>query len=74
MLLKTNPYLSIVNSYIIDSPSPINISYIWNYGSLLGLCLIIQIVSGVTLAMHYTPEVNLAFISVEHIMRDVSNG
>jgi len=74
MLLKTNPYLSIVNSYIIDSPSPINLSYIWNYGSLLGLCLIIQIISGVTLAMHYTPEVNLAFISVEHIMRDVSNG
>ena len=74
MLLKTNPYLSIVNSYVIDSPSPINISYIWNYGSLLGLCLIIQIISGVTLAMHYTPEVNLAFISVEHIMRDVSNG
>jgi ubiquinol-cytochrome c reductase cytochrome b subunit len=74
MLLKTNPYLSIVNSYIIDSPSPVNLSYIWNYGSLLGLCLIIQIISGVTLAMHYTPEVNLAFISVEHIMRDVSNG
>jgi len=74
MLLKTNPYLSIVNSYIIDSPSPINLSYIWNYGSLLGLCLIIQIISGVTLAMHYTPEVNLAFISVEHIMRDVNNG
>jgi len=74
MLLKTNPYLSIMNSYIIDSPSPSNLSYIWNYGSLLGLCLIIQIISGVTLAMHYTPEVNLAFISVEHIMRDVNNG
>jgi ubiquinol-cytochrome c reductase cytochrome b subunit len=74
MLLKSNPYLSIINSYVIDSPSPINLSYIWNYGSLLGLCLIIQIISGVTLAMHYTPEINLAFISVEHIMRDVSNG
>jgi len=74
MYLKTNPYLSIINSYIIDSPSPINLSYIWNYGSLLGLCLIIQIISGVTLAMHYTPEVNLAFLSVEHIMRDVNNG
>ena len=73
-MLKTNPYLSILNSYIIDSPSPINLSYIWNYGSLLGLCLIIQIISGVTLAMHYTPEVNLAFLSVEHIMRDVNNG
>ena len=68
MLLKTNPYLSIVNSYVIDSPSPSNLSYIWNYGSLLGLCLVIQIISGITLAMHYTPEVNLAFISVEHII------
>ena len=66
-VIKTQPILAIANSYLIDSPSPSNISYLWNYGSLLGLCLIIQIVTGVTLAMHYTANVDLAFISVEHI-------
>jgi len=50
--LKRNPILSLINSYVIDSPSPLNLSYLWNYGSLLGVCLIIQIISGVTLAMH----------------------
>jgi group I intron endonuclease len=73
-LLKTHPFLSLVNSYVIDSPSPSNISYLWNYGSLLGVVLIIQIVTGVTLAMHYTPHIDLAFISVEHIMRDINYG
>ena len=72
--LKRNPILSLINSYVIDSPSPLNLSYLWNYGSLLGLCLVIQIVSGVVLAMHYCPNVDLAFSSVEHIMRDVNNG
>lgn len=52
-LLKTHPFLSLVNSYVIDSPSPSNISYLWNYGSLLGIVLVIQIVTGITLAMHY---------------------
>jgi ubiquinol-cytochrome c reductase cytochrome b subunit len=73
-ILKSHPLLSLVNSYIIDSPQPSNISYLWNFGSLLALCLGIQIVTGVTLAMHYTPSVNEAFDSVEHIMRDVNNG
>jgi ubiquinol-cytochrome c reductase cytochrome b subunit len=73
-LLKSNPLLSLVNSYIVDSPQPVNISYVWNFGSLLALCLGIQIVTGVILAMHYTPNVDLAFISVEHIMRDVNYG
>jgi group I intron endonuclease len=73
-LLKTHPFLSLVNSYLIDSPSPSNISYLWNYGSLLGIVLVIQIATGVTLAMHYVPHVDLAFISVEHIMRDVNYG
>jgi len=73
-LLKTQPILALANSYIIDSPSPSNISYLWNYGSLLGFCLVLQIVTGVTLAMHYTPNADLAFISVEHIMRDVNFG
>ena len=51
-ILKTQPILSLVNSYIIDSPSPSNISYLWNFGSLLGLCLVIQILTGVTLAIN----------------------
>ena len=73
-LLKSHPLLSILNSYIIDSPQPSNLSYLWNFGSLLGLCLGIQIITGVTLAMHYNPSVQDAFNSVEHIMRDVNNG
>jgi ubiquinol-cytochrome c reductase cytochrome b subunit len=63
-----------VNSYVIDASQPSNISYLWNFGSLLAVCLIIQIVTGVTLAMHYNPSVLEAFNSVEHIMRDVNNG
>jgi ubiquinol-cytochrome c reductase cytochrome b subunit len=73
-ILKSNPLLKMVNSYVIDSPQPSNISYLWNFGSLLAFCLIIQIVTGVTLGMHYTPNVLEAFDSVEHIMRDVNNG
>ena len=73
-IFKSHPLLKIVNSYVIDSPTPSNISYLWNFGSLLGFCLVIQIVTGVTLGMHYTPNVLEAFDSVEHIMRDVNNG
>lgn len=73
-ILKSHPLLKIVNSYVIDSPQPSNISYFWNFGSLLGVSLVIQIVTGVTLAMHYNPSVLEAFNSVEHIMRDVNNG
>ena len=73
-LLKSQSLLSLVNSYVVDSPQPANLSYMWNFGSLLALCLGIQIVTGVLLAMHYTPNVDLAFISVEHIMRDVNYG
>lgn len=73
-VLKSHPILSLVNSYIVDSPQPANISYMWNFGSLLGLCLIIQILTGIFLAMHYSPNVDLAFASVEHIMRDVNYG
>ena len=72
--LKTHVLLRLVNSYIVDSPQPANISYLWNFGSLLAVCLIIQILTGAFLAMHYTPNVDLAFNSVEHIMRDVNNG
>nr|YP_010480580.1 cytochrome b [Aspergillus coremiiformis]UVN15343.1 cytochrome b [Aspergillus coremiiformis] len=73
-ILKSHPLLKLLNGYLIDSPQPANISYLWNFGSLLALCLVIQIVTGVTLAMHYTPSVLEAFNSVEHIMRDVNNG
>jgi quinol-cytochrome oxidoreductase complex cytochrome b subunit len=65
-LLKTHPFLSLVNSYVIDSPIPVNITYLWNFGSLLGLVLVIQIITGVTLATHYVPNIDLAFASIEH--------
>jgi group I intron endonuclease len=71
---KSNPYLALVNSYMIDSPQPSSINYWWNVGSLLGLCLVIQIASGIFLAMHYSSHIELAFDSVEHIMRDVNAG
>jgi len=73
-IFKSHPLLKLVNSYVIDSPQPSNLSYLWNFGSLLAFCLIIQIVTGVTLAMHYNPSVLEAFNSIEHIMRDVNNG
>ncbi len=73
-LLKSNVLLRLLNSYIVDSPQPANLSYLWNFGSLLGTCLIIQILTGVFLAMHYQPHVDFAFNSVEHIMRDVNAG
>lgn len=73
-LFKSHPILRLANSYLVDSPQPINLSYMWNFGSLLAFCLVIQIVTGVTLAMHYNPSVAEAFNSVEHIMRDVNNG
>lgn len=73
-ILKKHPILSIVNGMIIDLPAPSNLSYMWGFGSLLGLCLIIQIASGIFLAMHYCAHIDLAFASVEHIMRDVNAG
>nr|YP_009139544.1 cytochrome b [Amplexidiscus fenestrafer]AKF78557.1 cytochrome b [Amplexidiscus fenestrafer] len=73
-LRKVNPLLSLMNSVLVDLPSPSNISYLWNFGSLLGLCLVMQIVTGCFLSMHYCAEVGLAFASVGHIMRDVNYG
>uniref|UniRef100_UPI0022FD4C7B cytochrome b n=1 Tax=Cladonia submitis TaxID=1564456 RepID=UPI0022FD4C7B len=73
-LFKSHPLLKLVNSYLIDSSQPSNLSFLWNFGSLLAFCLIIQIITGVTLAMHYNSNVLEAFDSVEHIMRDVNNG
>lgn len=66
-LLKKHVLLRFVNSYVVDSPQPANISYLWNFGSLLSVCLILQILTGIFLAMHYQPHVDFAFNSVEHI-------
>nr|QWY25991.1 cytochrome b [Gonocephalum kochi] len=71
---KTSPLFKIVNNSLIDLPSPSNISTLWNFGSLLGLCLVIQIITGVFLAMHYCPNIDMAFNSVAHICRDVNQG
>lgn len=68
------PLFSIINDHLIDYPTPSNLNYFWSFGSLAGLCLLIQIATGIFLAMHYTPHVDLAFLSVEHIMRDVEGG
>lgn len=70
----THPAIKIINGALIDLPAPNNISLWWNYGSLLGLCLIIQIITGLFLAIHYVPNVELAFSSVSHISRDVNFG
>jgi ubiquinol-cytochrome c reductase cytochrome b subunit len=69
-----HPILAVLNSHIVDYPTPSNISYLWSFGALSGLCLVMQIITGIFLAMHYTPHIDLAFASVEHIMRDVQNG
>nr|BAZ96155.1 cytochrome b [Takifugu rubripes] len=73
-LRKTHPLLKIVNDMVIDLLTPSNISAWWNFGSLLGLCLITQIITGLFLAMHYTSDISTAFSSVAHICRDVNYG
>nr|YP_009159611.1 cytochrome b [Metanephrops thomsoni]AKQ49245.1 cytochrome b [Metanephrops thomsoni] len=71
---KNHPLFKIANSALVDMPIPSNISTFWNFGSLLGLCLVVQIVTGLFLAMHFTAHVDLAFSSVTHICRDVNYG
>nr|YP_010443295.1 cytochrome b [Anomala russiventris]UTE83823.1 cytochrome b [Anomala russiventris] len=73
-LRKTSPLLKIINNSVIDLPTPSNISSWWNFGSLLGLCLMIQIITGIFLAMHFTAHIDMAFNSVIHICRDVNYG
>jgi len=73
-ILKTSPVLTIFNSYLVDSPQPSSISYLYNFGSLLGLSLVVQIITGILLAMHYAGTADLAFNMVEHVMRDVNDG
>ncbi|KAK7839251.1 cytochrome b, partial [Quercus suber] len=72
-LLK-QPISSTLNQHLIDYPTLSNLSYWWGFGSLAGICLVIQIMTGIFLAMHHTPHVNLAFSSVEHVMRDIEGG
>nr|YP_009571076.1 cytochrome b [Chelodina canni]AUY54995.1 cytochrome b [Chelodina canni] len=69
-----NPLLKIINNTLIDLPTPSNISYLWNFGSLLGMCLIVQLATGLFLSMHYSPDISLAFSSISHIHRDVQYG
>uniref|UniRef100_A0AAU6PC34 Cytochrome b n=1 Tax=Ledropsis sp. TaxID=3133679 RepID=A0AAU6PC34_9HEMI len=71
---KSNSLLMIFNSSLVDLPAPINLSYWWNFGSILGLCLILQLITGLFLSMHYNSSVEMAFSSVSHICRDVNYG
>jgi ubiquinol-cytochrome c reductase cytochrome b subunit len=72
--LIRQPIFSLVNEHLIEYPTPSNINYFWGFGSLAGLFLVVQIATGIFLAMHYCAHVDLAFSSVEHIMRDVEGG
>nr|CCA95069.1 cytochrome b [Microtus subterraneus] len=74
IIRKKHPLTKIINHSFIDLPAPSNISSWWNFGSLLGLCLIVQILTGLFLAMHYTSDTATAFSSVAHICRDVNYG
>nr|YP_009927479.1 cytochrome b [Natula pravdini]QFG38981.1 cytochrome b [Natula pravdini] len=69
-----HPLLKIVNNSLIDLPTPSNISLLWNFGSLLGLCLVIQLMTGIFLSMHYCANIDMAFNSINHICRDVNYG
>nr|WCH58164.1 cytochrome b [Scelimena sp. 1 JL-2023a] len=73
-LRQTQPMIKIINNSLIDLPTPMNISMWWNLGSLLGMCLVIQVMTGLFLAMHYTANIEMAFNSIIHICRDVNNG
>jgi ubiquinol-cytochrome c reductase cytochrome b subunit len=70
----SNSFLAFLSNHIIIYPTPINLSYAWSFGAIAGICLVVQILSGIFLAMHYVPHIDFAFESVEHIMRDVNNG
>src|SRR5271170_3690919 len=73
-LVKKHPLVSTIYDFIYYYPTPSNITYMWNFGFLSLICLAIQIATGIFLAMHYAPNIELAFSSVEHIMRDVNYG
>nr|QNM38778.1 cytochrome b [Macaca fascicularis] len=71
---KSNPIMKTINRSLIDLPTPPNLSMWWNFGSLLTACLILQIITGLLLAMHYSPDTSSAFSSIAHITRDVNYG
>nr|AEJ34045.1 cytochrome b [Colobus angolensis]AEJ34046.1 cytochrome b [Colobus angolensis]AEJ34047.1 cytochrome b [Colobus angolensis]AEJ34048.1 cytochrome b [Colobus angolensis]AEJ34049.1 cytochrome b [Colobus angolensis] len=71
---KSNPIMKMINHTFIDLPTPSNISMWWNFGSLLATCLLLQIITGLFLAMHYSPDISSAFSSIAHITRDVNYG
>ncbi|MEM8936059.1 MAG: cytochrome b/b6 [Pseudomonadota bacterium] len=68
------PFVRLMYDSFVDFPTPKNLNYWYTFGGILALCLVIQIITGVILAMHYTPHTDMAFASVEHIMRDVNYG
>src|SRR6516164_8800771 len=68
------PVFGFIGDHVVEYPTPRNLNYWWNFGSLAGITLVIMILTGIFLAMHYTPEASSAFDSVEHIMRDVNYG
>jgi ubiquinol-cytochrome c reductase cytochrome b subunit len=71
---RGQPLLNVVQNHLISYPTPRNLTGNWNWGVLAGLCLVLQIATGIFLAMHYTAHVDYAFHSVQHLMRDVPNG
>lgn len=71
---KTWPILKIINSSLVDLPAPSNITHFWNFGSLLGICLGLQTITGIFLAIHYRSRITVAFNCIDHIMRDVTSG
>nr|QUI77269.1 cytochrome b [Mitjaevia shibingensis] len=73
-LRKSNPIFKILNHSIVDLPAPINISSWWNFGVILGMCLLMQLITGIFLSMHYNASIESAFNSISHIMRDVNYG
>jgi len=74
IIRKTHPLIKIINNALVDLPTPTNISLWWNIGSLLGLCLGLQILTGLFLAIHYTNDITMAFNRIIHITRDVNSG
>nr|YP_010963638.1 cytochrome b [Tribulocentrus zhenbaensis]WKZ08121.1 cytochrome b [Tribulocentrus zhenbaensis] len=73
-MMKSNKFLHIISNSLMYLPTPLNLSNWWNFGSILGMCLMIQLISGIMLSMHYTASINMAFDSISHIMRDVNYG
>lgn len=73
-LKKTNPVIKIIFGRVVELPTPSRISTMWNFGSLLGLCLIVQILTGLFLSIHFSNDITLAFERVRHIRRDVNHG